>query len=95
MEREKYPTNSGGAYELMICSSGRYKSIGNSCNRGRRWKSNGCGNQQNQRQNIMFLQQDSNGGNSNGCPPDYKIVTMKDGSAWFIEWYYCREWGHI
>ena len=51
----------------MVIRSVRYQSIGNGGNGGGRGKSNGCGNQQNQRQNVIFLQQE---GNSNGCPSD-------------------------
>ena len=64
---EKYPTNSGGDYELMVCRSGRYQSILNGGNGGGKGNPNGRVNQQNQRQNIMFLQQE---GNLNGFPPD-------------------------
>ena len=32
--RGKYPTTSGGAYELMVSRSGRYQSIGNGGNGG-------------------------------------------------------------
>ena len=34
--RGKYTTTSGGPYEFMVCSSGRYQSIGNDGNRGKR-----------------------------------------------------------
>ena len=81
MGRDKYPTTSGGAYELMVFSSGRYQSIGDVGNGGGRGNSNGRGNQQNQRQKVMFLQQDSNVGNLNGFPPEDKRVTGKDSST--------------
>ena len=81
MGRYKYPTTSGGAYELKIFRSGRYHSIGSSGNGGGRVNSNGRGNQQNQRRNIMFLQKDSNGGNSNDGPPEDHLVPGRDGST--------------
>ena len=93
--RDKYLTTSGGAYELIFCRSGRYQSIGNDVNGWGRGNSNGRGNQQNQRQNIMFLQQDINKVNSNGFPPEDQIVPGKDGSTWCLELYYFYEWGHI
>ena len=49
----------------MVCRSGRYWSIVNGGNGGGRVKSNGRGNQQNQRKNAIFLQQYINGGNYN------------------------------
>ena len=60
MVRDKYSTTYGGFYELMVCRSDRYQSIGNGGNGVGRGNSNGLGNQQNQRRNVMFLQQDSN-----------------------------------
>ena len=47
--RDKYPTTSEGAYELMVCRSGIYQSIGNCGKGGERENSNSCGNQHNQR----------------------------------------------
>ena len=43
----------------------------------------------------MFLQQDINGGNLNGFPPEDHILPGKDGSTFSLEYYYCHEWGHI
>ena len=43
----------------------------------------------------MFLQQDSNGGNLNGLPPEDQIVPGKDGSNSSLKCYYCHEWGNI
>ena len=65
----------------MVCRSGIYQSIGNDGNIGGRGNSNGFGNNQNQRQNVMLLQQDSNGVNSNGFPPEDQLVPGKDGST--------------
>ena len=79
--KDNYPTTSRGAYELMVRRSEVYQSIGNGGNGGGRGNSNVCGNQQNQRKSVMFLQQDSNRGNSNGCPPEDKLVPGKDGST--------------
>ena len=64
----------------MVFRSGIYQSIGNGGNGGRRGNSNGHGNQQNQRRNVMFLQQDINGGNSNGFTPEDQLVPWKDVS---------------
>ena len=95
MERNEYLTTSGVVYELMICRLGRYQSIVNGGNKGGRVNSNVCGNQQNQRQNIMFLQKDTNGGNLNGCSPEDHLVPKKDGSTCSLECYYFHEWLHI
>ena len=46
----------------MVRRSGRYKSIVNGGNGKERGNSNGFVNQQNKIPNVMFLQQDSNGG---------------------------------
>ena len=43
----------------------------------------------------MFLQQYSNGGDFNGCPPEDQLMPGKDGSTCSLECYYCHEWGHI
>ena len=43
--RGKYLTTSEGDYELMVCRSGRYYSIGNGGNGVGKGNSNGCGNQ--------------------------------------------------
>ena len=83
--RNKYTNTSGGAYDLMVHRLGIYQSIGNFGKRGGRGNSNGCGNQKNQRQNVMLLQQDSNGGNLNGCPPEDKLMPGKDGSTCSLE----------
>ena len=72
--RDKYPNTSVGSYEFMIRRSVRYQSIRNGGNIGVRGNSNFRGNQYNQRRNIMFLQKDNNGGNSNGCPPEDQLV---------------------
>ena len=58
--RGKYTNNSGGAYELMIRRSGRYQSIVNDGNGGGSVNSNGRGNQQNQRRNVILLHQEDN-----------------------------------
>ena len=65
----------------MVNSPGRYKSIGNGGNRGGRGNSSGRRNQHNQSQNVMFLQKESNGGNSNGFTSDDQIVPGKYGST--------------
>ena len=83
--RGKYPTNSGGSYKMMVRRSGRYQSIGNGGNGGGRGNSYGRGNQHNQRQNVMFLQQDSNGDNPNNFPPGDQLVPGKDGSTCSLE----------
>ena len=93
--REKYPKTSGRVYEFMVHKSGRYQSIGNGDDEGGRGNSNCHGNQHNQRQNIMFLQQDINGGNSNCCPTEDQFVPGKYGSTWSLEFYYYHKWGHI
>ena len=77
--RDKYPTTSRGAYELMVHRPVIYQSIGNGDNGGVRRNSNGNGNQHNQRQHFMFLQQESNGVNSNSFPPEYQLFPGKDG----------------
>ena len=82
--RVKYLTTSGGAYELMVHRSVRYQSIRNGGNGGGMVNSNGRGNQHNQRENVMLLQQDSNGGSSNGCVPEYQILPGKDISTFFL-----------
>ena len=42
----------------------------------------------------MFIQQDSNGGNSNGCPPKYQIMPWKEGSTLSLDCHYCHKCGH-
>ena len=68
----------------MVCSSGRYQSILNGGNGGEKVDSNGVVNQQNQIQNVMFIQQDNNEGNYNVCPPYDQLVPGKDGSIWSL-----------
>ena len=84
MGRGKYLTTSGGAYELMVHKSDRYHSIVNSDNIGGRGNSNGCGNQHNQRQNIMFLQQGINEINSNSFPTEDQFMPGKCGSTFSL-----------
>ena len=70
----------------MVCRSGIDQLIGNSGNRGGRGKSNLRGNQQNQRQTFILLQQDSNGSSLNGCPPEDQLVPGKYGSTCSLEY---------
>ena len=76
--KDKYPTNYGVYYEMIVRRPDRYQSIGNGSNGRRRGKSKLCGNQHNQRKNVMFIQQDSNVGNQKGCLPENQIVPVKD-----------------
>ena len=85
MGRGKYPNNSVEAYELIVNRSGIYQSNGIGDSGGGRENSNGRGNQQNQRRNVMFLQQDINREDSNICPPKDHIVPGKDGSTYSLE----------
>ena len=88
-------TTSEGSYKLLVFGSGRYQSIGNSGNVVERVNWNGHVNKQNQRQNVMFLQQNSNVVDSNGCPPEDALLPRRYGSTWYLECYYCHEWGNI
>ena len=58
----------------MVRRSVKYQSIGNSGNGGGKVNSNGRVNQQNQRQNVMFLQQELN---LNGCSPEDQLGPSK------------------
>ena len=69
----------------MVCRLGRYQYIVNGANRGGRGNSNACENQQNQRKNVMFLQQDSNGVNYNIFPTEDQLEPVKDGSNCSLE----------